>query len=729
VKKTIFLLRKMKAVILPVIVYVAALCITSGCNAFMKDHGLTLYISPSGSDSWSGKLATPSDNKTDGPLATLEGARDAVRKLRHDGSLTRESVRIVLEAGTYELSGTFSLDSIDSGADSLSPVVFAAARGAEVRITGGRLIKGWQQVSDKSVLNQFRPEVRSFIMQAVADPSGVPDFGSPHGGGAELFFNDQPMHVSRYPNKGYMKIAGLLNLDPVDIRGTKGDKSGKFIYDDGRISKWVAEKDPWVHGYWFWDWSEERHKIAQIDTVKKILEVLPPYHNYGYRTGQWFYGFNLLCEIDEPGEYYVDRSAGIIYFYPPSDISKGKSYISSIQTLIDLNGVSNVSFDGLIFEGCRSTAVRIRNSENVSVIASTIRNTGDAAVEIKGGRKNGVTGCDIYNAGGAGITIEAGDRHTLEPGSCYADNNFIHNIARLKRVYNPGITISGAGNRISHNLIRVVPHMAIGFLGNDHVIEYNEIDSACYESNDAGAIYTGRNWTMRGNLIRFNYLHNISGFEGKGCVGIYLDDAFSSAEIYGNIFKNVTRAMMIGGGRDNKVINNIFVDCVPSMHVDARGLGWMRNEHIPGWIKEAEDSGTILGIAYNKPPYSVRYPELMNILQDEPRAPKGNIISNNICYGGVWDKASGFWHVAIEDKARPYLKMENNVVSPGSQVEDSLSKSILIADPCFVERSDPEKGKFKLADGSPAFRTGFIQIPFEKIGLYQDKNRASWPVK
>ncbi|MBK7710932.1 MAG: right-handed parallel beta-helix repeat-containing protein [Bacteroidales bacterium] len=168
-----------------------------------------------------------------------------------------------------------------------------------------------------------------------------------------------------------------------------------------------------------------------------------------------------------------------------------------------------------------------------------------------------------------------------------------------------------------------MPHMAIGFLGNDHVIEYNEIDSACYESNDAGAIYTGRNWTMRGNLIQYNYLHDISGFEGKGCVGIYLDDAFSSADIIGNVFRNVTRAMMIGGGRDNNVLNNIFVNCTPSIHVDARGLGWMRNEHIPGWIKEAQDSGTILGIAYNKPPYSVKYPKLSGILDDEPRAPKG----------------------------------------------------------------------------------------------------------
>ena len=269
--------------------------------------------------------------------------------------------------------------------------------------------------------------------------------------------------------------------------------------------------------------------------------------------------------------------------------------------------------------------------------------------------------------------------------------------------------------------------MAIGFSGNDNIIEYNELNDVCFESNDAGAIYTGRNWTMRGNFIRYNYLRHISGFEGKGCVGIYLDDAFSSADITGNVFSRVTRAMMIGGGRDNRVINNIFVDCEPSIHVDARGLGWMENLHIPDWIKEAEEKGTILGVVYNKPPYSERYPSLVNILNEEPRAPKGNIISNNICYGGVWDKAAGFWNMAIEKKARPYLAMENNIVSPSSEVEDSLSKSMIITDPLFMINDDPAKSDYQLSAESPAFKAGFVQIPFKMIGLYSDYYRSVMP--
>ena len=687
-------------------------------------YGLKLYVSTIGNDSWSGKLKEPNLTKSDGPFATIGKARDAIRQLKEAAKLSDGKVIVEVQGGLYELSGSIELGAIDGGKDSLSRVSYLAQKGSAVRLSGGRNLNKWELVSDKEVLGIFRPEVRNKIYQTDLRSAGITDFGSPAGGGAELFFNDQPMRISRYPNKGFVKITGLLNEDPVDVRGTKGDKRGKFKYDDQRIASWSNEKDAWVHGYWFWDWSEQRHKISKIDTEKKIIEVVPPYHVYGYRTGQWFYGFNLLSEIDEAGEYYIDRTKGILYFYPPSDIEKGHVVISLIKNIIHMDKVSFLTIQGMTLEGCRDTAVSMQDCSNSLLVACTIRNSGDWAVAIHGGTLNGAQGCDIYNAGAGGISIDAGDRKSLKPAACFADNNFIHHIARLKRVYNPGITISGVGNRISHNLIAHVPHMAVGFLGNDHLIEFNEINDACYESNDAGAIYTGRDWTMRGNIIRYNYLHDISGFEGKGCVGIYLDDAFSSADITGNIFSKVTRAMMIGGGRDINVINNIFVDCVPSIHVDARGLGWMHDS--PDlWIKEANEKGTILGIVYNQPPYSLRYPKLATMLTDEPAAPKGNVISRNICLGGIWDKASGFWGMSIENKARPFLTMEDNIVAPSSAVEDSLSKSFVREDPLFIIQKNPEMGKFQLEAGSPAIKRGFIQIPFDKIGLYQSDNRAS----
>ncbi|MDQ2862938.1 MAG: right-handed parallel beta-helix repeat-containing protein, partial [Bacteroidota bacterium] len=508
--------------------------------------GLTLYVSTVGNDSWSGVLRQPNQHKTDGPFATLEAARDAIRVLKEQKRLPGGDIVVEIQAGVYELPGTFELEAKDGGADDHSRIIYRGQKGKEVRLSGGKNIVKWDLVKDQNILGKFRTDVRGKIYQSDLSAIGIKDFGSPGGGGIELFFNDTPMWISRYPNKGFVKITGLLYEDTVDVRGTKGDKVGKFNYDDKRINEWKSEKDGWVDGYWFWDWSEQRQKIAKIDTQKMLMYLVPPYHNYGYRIGQWFYGFNLLSEIDEPGEYYVDREKGILYFYPPSDIKKGHAFVSVNKNIVSLNKVSFVTIQGMILEGCRDTVVKMKDCNDALLVGCTIRNSGDEAVTINGGMRNGVVGCDIYGVGAGGINITAGNRKTLEAGACFADNNNIHNIARIKRVYYPGISLNGVGNRATHNRIAHLPHMAIYFKGNDHLMEYNEIFDVCYESNDAGAIYAGRNWTMRGNTFRYNYLHDISGFEGKGCVGVYLDDAFSGVDVIGNVFDKVTRAMMIG---------------------------------------------------------------------------------------------------------------------------------------------------------------------------------------
>ncbi len=686
--------------------------------------GLRLYVSTNGNDNWSGKLRQSNRDKTDGPFATIEGARNAIRILKETKNLPKGNVIVEIQEGIYELQVPLELEARDSGEDSLAKIIYLGNRGSEVRWTGGKFLTNWELVEDKNVMEKLSEDVRDKVYQTDLMNLKINDFGSPAEGGIELFFNDKPMWISRYPNKGFVKITGLLNEEPNEIHGIKGDKAGKFIYDDKRIDLWKDEKDAWIHGYWFWDWSEERQKILSIDPGKKIIEVVPPYHYYGYREGQWFYGFNLLMEIDEPGEYYIDREKGILYFYPPSDIEKGKAYVSINKNAINMNKVSNVAIQGMILEGCRETAIKLQDCNNISFVGCVIRNVGDWAVTIDGGSHSGVKDCDIYEAGGGGIRIDAGDRKTLTPAKCFADNNYIHHIARLKRVYNSGLALYGVGNIAAHNLISHVPHMAIYFNGNDHLMEFNEINDACYVSNDAGAVYAGRSWTMRGNIFRYNYLHDISGFEGKGCVGVYLDDMFCGTEIYGNVFNRVTRAVMIGGGRDNSITNNIFIDCVPSVHVDARGLGWYA-VYVQPLHEEAELNSTVSGIIYNKPPYSTRFPKLTGILNDEPAAPKGNIISYNVCSGGNWDKAAGYWEMAIEDKARPYVNMENNVVSPDSEVEDSLSNSFVIAIPLFSNQENPEQGKFKLNVNSPALKLGFKQIPFDKIGLYKNKFRTS----
>ncbi|MBN2307479.1 MAG: right-handed parallel beta-helix repeat-containing protein, partial [Candidatus Hydrogenedentes bacterium] len=589
-------------------------------------------------------------------------------------------------------------------ADSGTPearITYAAFPGESVRLLGGQVVPSFTAVSEPAVLERLAEPARGQVLQADLKALGITDFGSPAGGGMELFFQDKPMHVSRWPNEGFVRITDVVEKDGHQIHGHPGSKVGKFYYDGDRPTQWAAENEPWVHGYWFWDWSDQRQKIKSIDTQQRIIEVEPPYHTYGYRKGQWFYAFNLLAEIDAPGEWYVDRESGLLYFWPPAPIESGQAMVSGLPTIMTITDASCVTVRGMLMEAVRGRAITVSGGALNRIVGCTIRNIGGSAISVSGGTNHGVIGCDIYDTGAGGISLSGGDRKTLAPAMHFAENNHIHHYARWRRMYQTAVHLSGVGNRAAHNLIHNAPHMAIGFGGNDHVIEFNEIHSVCYESNDAGAMYTGRDWTMRGHVIRYNYLHDISGFEGRGCVGVYLDDMFSSADIYGNLFYRVTRAAFIGGGRDCTVENNIFVDCAPALHVDARALGWAHG-HADGWIAEAQEKGTLSGIGYTRPPYSERYPKLVTILSGEPKAPEGNLIARNICVGGRWDE--------VEGKARPYLAFEDNLVDE---------------DPHFV---DPNNLDFRLKEDSPAFALGFEPIPIGQIGLYEDDARASWPV-
>ncbi len=662
---------------------------------------IRFYVGVDGDDDWSGTLPESAEGKNDGPFATLERARDAVREFKRASGIPAAGFEVVLKQGRYILDKPFELTAQDSGTE-ISPVCYRAAEGHEVKLVGGKDVTDFKPVTNSQALKQLDEKAAENVVQADLKALGITDYGGPTGTMLEVFFNDKPMILARWPDEGFDRIADIVVDDGHKIHGRKGSKVGKFVYEGNRPERWVDEKDPWVHGYWFWDWADERQAIEDIDTEKSVITLAQPYHSYGYRKGQWYYAYNILAELDRPGEWYIDRETGILYFWPPSPIESARTVVSVLPQLITMRGVCDVTLRGLTLETARCTPVTIENGVRVHLTGCTIRNAGGWAVRVSGGSDCTVAGCDIYGTGHGGIALRGGDRGTLSPAHHLAENNHIHHYSRVKRMYQPAVTLHGVGNRAAHNLIHSAPHMAMGFGGNDHVIEFNEIHDVCYESNDAGAIYTGRNWTMRGNVIRYNYLHHITGFEGRGCVGVYLDDMFSSATIYGNLFYKVTRAAFIGGGRNCTVENNIFVDCDPALHVDARALGWA-HYHADEWLKEAKDKGTISGIQYKKPPYSHRFPELVNIIENEPKAPKGNLIARNIFHGGKWD--------GIHAAARPYLELKNNLIDQ---------------DPRFV---DPENLDFRLKPDSPAFDIGFRPIPIDRIGLRPDHSRATWPVQ
>ena len=447
-----------------------------------------------------------------------------------------------------------------------------------------------------------------------------------------------------------------------------------------------------------WDWADQRYRVKSIDLATKTIAVDDEKnrHAFGFRKGQWFYIYNALSELDAPGEWYLDRQKGILYFWPPKPISSGKTIVSLLRDLVTLQDVSNVNLQGLSFECCQGSAVNITGGESCRIAACVVRNIGRSGINVNGGQRHEVFGCDLYHLGDGGVNLSGGDRKTLTPANHNVENCHIHNFGRWNLVYKSAIRFEGVGCRAAHNLIHDAPHAAIMFGGNDQVIEYNEIYNVVRESNDAGVIYTGRTWTSRGHQIRYNYIHDIYGFKGRGARGVYLDDQFAAATVFGNVFYKVRLAAFNGGGRDNVFENNVFVDCNPAVAVDARGLNW--NKDGVGSLIQGLNQ-----VPYREEPWRSRYPEMLTLPDQKPGTPFNNLVARNICVGGRWSD--------IEEGARQGVNFVDNLVDQ---------------DPMFV---DAKKLDFRLRPESPAFKLGFKAIPIEKIGLYADPLRAKWPVK
>jgi hypothetical protein len=657
------------------------------------------YVSVSGRDDWSGREASP-DGNGGGPLATLQRARDVVRQLKASTGLPQGGVTIWIAPGTYSLDTGFVLTNENSGEPN-KPIVYRATTEGQVRISGGKAVTGWQTVNDDAILRRLEPAARRNVLHTNLKTQGISNFGRLRSrgfgratvpAGLELFFKDQPMTLSRWPNKAFLKIAGFPEPTGDEHGGTLGQLAAGFYYEGDRPGRWVETNDIWVHGYWAYDWANSYEHIASLDTKKRLIKTSPPYGNYGFRAGQRFYFLNILEELDEPGEWYLDRKTGILYFWPPAPMNDGDVTVSLVENpLLLLDNVSYVKLRGLTFACSRGNAISIKGGTGDRVTGCTIRDVGNSGVVVNGGDHHGIENCVISETGDGGVSLTGGDRRTLTPCGHYARNNHIHHVARWSRCYAPAISMAGVGIVAANNLIHDHPHCAILFSGNEHMIELNEIHHVCLETGDVGAIYTGRDYTFRGNIIRYNFIHHTGGV-GMGSMGIYMDDCVSGTEIYGNILWRLHRAVFLGGGRDFKVENNIFIDCNPAVELDGRGMSkspvW-HNMVYKTMKQRLED------MKWRQPPYRTQYPRLADLeayYAKNDGIPPGNVIvRHNICVNGDLLKITwGATPEAVESK--------DNLVN---------------VDPLFL---DAANGDFRLKPDSPAYVQGFKPIPFDKIG-------------
>lgn len=676
------------------------------------------FVAPGGSGAGDGTLQKP--------FATLEKARDAARAARKSGAAPGEPLTIWLRGGDYVRTNALALSASDSGS-ATAPIIWRAYQDEHPRLVGGRVLKGFQPVKDAAVLNRLDPGARDHVFQLDLRALGLTNFGEMRSRGfsrattpahCELFFARRPMTLARWPNEGaWDKIAGFPAEAGNDDShgGSIGALPAGFNHSGDRPARWKNTSDVWVHGFWAWDWANSYERVAALDLEKRHVKTAPPHGLYGIRAGQRFCWLNILEELDQPGEWFLDRQSGTLYFWPPAPVESSETLLSLIdEPLIRMTDARHITVQGLTLEAGRGSGVEITGGENNRIIGCLLRNLGNLGVVINGGTNHGVSSCDIFDTGDGGVSLTGGDRQTLAPGGHFVENSHFQRQARWSKCYAPCVLLTGVGLRVSNNHMHDHPHCAILYTGNDHLIEYNDIHHIALETGDVGAIYTGRDYTFRGNRVRHNFIHETGGV-GMGSMGIYMDDCVSGTEIFGNILYKAHWAILIGGGRDHPIENNLFIDCDPAIRADGRGL-----DSSPVWRDMVNTFMRQQLAAVPAGLYRERYPAMKSLdaFYGPPQgpaitgdafkgvAPDGNRISKNICVGKWFDAG---WHAAA---APAQFDLRDNYVT--TNLTELMSPI----------PANPQATSFKINPDSPAWNTGFKPLPLDQIGIRPNADRA-----
>ena len=305
------------------------------------------FVSPDGDDTGTGM--------PEQPFATLERAREAVRETKRSG-LPAGGIAVTLKPGEYGRATLFSLSPDDSGEEG-SPVVYRAEVPGTAVLYGGARLAGFTRVQDEATLRRLPEQARGQVYQCDLRGQGITHYGrlAVRGCGQpaspptiELYFDGEPMTPARWPNEGFVSIEELL--EP----GQKGKTPSVFRYGSPRHERWVDAEDPWLFGYFRWLWADGTLPVGSIDPESKTLTTAEAYDYHGgmdTTQGIIYYAFNLLEEIDSPGEWYLNRDTGILYFWPPSDPSQATVEIGMLPTrMISLSHTSHVRIEGITLD-------------------------------------------------------------------------------------------------------------------------------------------------------------------------------------------------------------------------------------------------------------------------------------------------------------------------------------------------------------------------------------------
>ena len=467
------------------------------------------------------------------------------------------------------------------------------------------------------------------------------------------------------------------------------ERGGTFSYDYERPELWAEADDIWITGIFGFSWAWSYNRVAEIDTDARTI-TLAHGEMYGIQKN-WFDDFhhfeNLLEEIDQPGEYYIDRRNGILYFYPPAEDWHDESDITVSTAdfpLIHLNQVSYLTLQDIDIGTGRKDAIIVNGGQGNRIVGLEIRNVTGRGISIRDGDNHAVISCHIHHIGSTAISMGGGDWKTLTPAGNRVEDSVIHDIAYFDRAYNPAVTLNrgSVGNSITNNRIYDLPHVAIIVRGNNHLIEGNEIFRVCMDFSDMGAVYfnTGETPAERGTVIRRNFFHSF-GHEKSHVYAVYPDNQSMGVTIEENIFFNMgNSAINVNSGSWILVRNNLFVDVPTALRHSYHAFGAF--DYTEDWRSYFEKYD------FQSMPHGEQYPELLDFFEEARNPSDTNTFIGNIIYNPnlVLSAKNG-----VEHPKRELLISENNrILERNNDYLEVVDGRLHLKNPAGLSRLAPD---------------------------------------
>jgi len=628
-----------------------------------------LYVSPDGIDSNPGTRSQP--------LQTLQGARDRVRNMDKNGP---QDVLVLFKAGDYFIDNTVRFGRKDSGANGSRIVYKNCDEKGSANFIGGRVLTAWKDEGQGIYSVQLDRDAYA------------------------LFENDQPAVMAREPDEGYNEFESVMDFSHLEFREA----------DYGRFDCRGAAVRLWAH------WIPAKIAIQEIDFNSRIIALDQPYagnlkgtvwnDDWAARTRTRFYIYNSKSFLDQPGEFYMDPTSHRLYYKPRrKPIHKQAIIAATVDWLIDVDGASDIQFEGLTFKvsngllevlpslalhsNVKGGLIRLGDARNVIIKYCRLLNSGQNGVIVEGDiEKCVIYGNLITQTASGGVRFVGGNNRDN-----IIENNYVHHVGEGIYVRN------SVGDVIRHNLIHDVDSNGFKSLYVERqTVSYNDISRVGLDGtdSDAAGIYT--NCTAGGPdgghiKIDHNLLHDMAynGYPGYPAAAIYLDmDGVYNCTITNNVIYNIDHKYGVHVRGPNHVVRNNVIDFDrPDLLSPFTIIAGSRRANV------AVDKPPILNHHYT--------------------------FENNI----VWLSSGSIFRIAGKPDKETFKHVDNNVYF-NPEGHYSFAKMLLddwrrmgfdthtrITDPLFVDR---ENHDYRLTPDSPALALGSEKINTSEIGLKKD---------